>query len=154
MKTKFRAWDKYQKKMFHNVNPIFDADGNLDFIIYEYGNAGYNMIEIDLKKWDSAMLYHYDEGIPVELMQYTGLNDSEGTEIFEGDVVEFCDFDSLRTGGITSDKTRKAKVVFIQGGYFVKEGDYEALLYDALINDSELTIIGNIYQNKDLLEDK
>ncbi|WP_413485982.1 YopX family protein [Brochothrix thermosphacta] len=87
-------------------------------------------------------------------MQYTGLKDSNGVEIYDGDVVEFCDFDSLRTGGITSDKTRKAKVLFIQGGYFVKEGDYEALLYDALINDSELIIIGNIYQNKDLLEDE
>ena len=154
MKTKFRAWDKYLKEMFHNVNPIFDDDGNLDFIIYEYGNTGYNMIEINLKKWDSSMLYHYDEGIPVELMQYTGLKDLNGVEIYEGDVVEFCDFDSLRTGGNTSDKTRKAEVVFIQGGYFVKEGDYEALLYDALINDSELTIIGNVYQNKDLLEEK
>lgn len=152
MKNKFRAWDKYQKKMFRNVNPIFDADGNLDFIIYEYGNTGHDMIEIDLKKWDSAMLYHYDEGIPVVIMQYTDLKDSNGVDIYEGDVVEFCDFDSLRTGGNTSDKTRKAKVVFMQGGYFVKDGDYEALLYDALINDSELTIIGNIYQNKELLE--
>lgn len=152
MKTKFRAWDKYLKKMFHNVNPIFDADGNLDFIIYEYECTGYNMTEIGIEKWDAYMAQ--EKGIPVELMQYTGLKDSNGVDIYEGDVVEFCDFDSLRTGGNTSDKTRKAKVVFIQGGYFVKDGDYEALLYDALINDSDLTIIGNIYQNKDLLEGK
>lgn len=95
-----------------------------------------------------------EEIIPETLGEYSGVRDGTGEFIFEGDSVEFCDFDSLRTGGNTSDKTRKAKVVFIQGGYFVKNGDYEALLYDALINDSDLKIIGNVWEEGDVLNDR
>lgn len=152
MKTKFRAWDKYLKKMFNNVNPIFDADGNLDFIIYEYGNTGHDMIEIDLKKWDSAMLYHYDEGIPVELMQYTGLSDSEGVEIYEGDIVRvthdeyFIDEVCTVVWGLDNNDTYPA--------FHMPELDTESNSFSEVFNVDGyfVKVIGNIYQNKDLLE--
>lgn len=135
MKTKFRAWDKYLKKIFHNVNPIFDADGNLDFIIYEYECTGYNMTEIGIEKWDAYMAH--EKGIPVELMQYTGLNDSEGTKIYKGDIA----WDDVRE--------RYGVVDFIDGKFgFVSENDYEDLC--EVCND--IVIRGNIYQNKELLE--
>lgn len=138
MKNKFRGFSERLNKLVYGylVEDCMIVNGIVEV------NDQY----ISIESWETV--------VPESVGQYTGLKDLNGVEIYEGDIVEFCDFDSLRTGGNTSDKTRKAKVVFIQGGYFVKEGDYEALLYDALINDSELTIIGNIYQNKDLLEDK
>lgn len=149
MKTKFRAWDKYLKKMFHNVNPIFDDDGNLDFIIYEYGNTGYNMIEIDVKKWDSAMLYHYERAIPVELMQYTGLNDSNGVEIFEGDLLSI---------QIVRDAKKTVTIVFEDGAFGVKDELFgwgygkEFYPLKTIINNHKVEIIGNIHENPELLE--
>ncbi|QKS71687.1 hypothetical protein FLK61_34250 [Paenalkalicoccus suaedae] len=84
-------------------------------------------------------------------LQYTGLKDKNGVEIYEADVVTFNDFDSLRTGGLTSDCIITGKVVFAYGMWIVKSNDNEHDLYQALINDEEFEVIGNIYENPELL---
>jgi uncharacterized phage protein (TIGR01671 family) len=88
------------------------------------------------------------------IMQYTGLKDKNGKEIYESDKVEFNDFDSLRTGGYTEDNILQGDVSFSCGGWIVKteRGHYD--LYTAIVNDEELEIIGNIYENPELLEGK
>ena len=88
------------------------------------------------------------------LGEYTGLKDKNGQgccEIYEGDILGFCDFDSLRTGGNTSDKMHTAVVKFSEGSWVVEDGGYCDYLYQVIANDSELEIIGNIYENPELL---
>ncbi|WP_413506300.1 YopX family protein [Brochothrix thermosphacta] len=147
MKTKFRAWDKDLKQMFRNVNPIFDADGNLDFIIYEYECTGYNMTEIGIEKWDAYMAH--EKGIPVELMQYTGLKDSNGVEIFEGDVLGSPN--NKRDNWYVSHHF----VVWRDTGFLAKQicssGSFIGIDYWTKGRDGYI-VIGNIYQNKELLE--
>ena len=166
MKTKFRAWDKYLKKMFHNVNPIFDAEGNLDFIIYEYECTGYNMTEIGIEKWDAYMAH--EKGIPVELMQYTGngddtlwsyLSDNEkrewlnkgskpaewnGNPIYDGDIARV----AFHTG-----KTTLCKVIYnilhARFEYAVLEMPIITYSFDEV---EESRVIGNIHENSELLE--
>jgi hypothetical protein len=93
----------------------------------------------------TEMSVEFDE---VKLMQSTGLVDKNGKEIFEGDVVQFedcseaSDFLYINTGIIE----------WCQGGFHVTNRD-SVLMEDLLDGDSlDVTIIGNIYENKELLD--
>ena len=130
MKLKFRAWLKKRQEMDN---------------------------EIDHISWLEDELYCIGDGITymvsaedLELMQSTGLKDNNGKEIFEGDIVQFEDcseashFLYINTGIIE----------WCQGGFHVTNRD-SVLMEDLLDGDSlDVTIIGNIYENRELLEDK
>ena len=124
----FRAWNE--------VEGFLDTAWSIDFEHRLVCHRAHNQSDLD----------------DCVLMQYTGLKDANGIEIFEGDILGFCDFDSLRTGGNTSDKMHTAVVKFSEGSWVVEEGGYCDYLYQVIANDSELEIIGNIYENKELLE--
>jgi len=83
----------------------------------------------------------YTQPLPVKkgvLMQFIGLLDSNGKEIYESDLVE------LENG-------EKWEIYWADGvGAFRlkwKEDDYEDML-----SPEEMEVIGNIYENKDLLK--
>ena len=108
------------------------------------------MREIKFRVWDTwekIMLY----GINVlgtdysRYMQYTGLKDSKGNEIYEGDIysypVEFYYDNQL------IKKNTKVIVRYEDGAFLV---GYK-LLGDALRVDVEGEIIGNFFENPELL---
>lgn len=89
------------------------------------------------------------------LRQYTGLKDRKGTEIYEGDIIRFCDFASDRTGGHMGDSIITGKVVYDYAMFFVNDeenGETGFSLCDAHLNDDELEVIGNIYEKPELLK--
>ena len=77
--------------------------------------------------------YKTEEGI--KLYQYTGLKDKNEKEIYEGDVVEFDDGD-------------RYYVSFADGTFTLMPHK----LYICNINTKNLTVIGNIFDNPELLE--
>ena len=86
--------------------------------------------------------------------QYTGLKDENGKKIFEGDIIEFS-YD-LFVGNFDTF-IAKGKVVFEEGAFYVKcfenergTKDETYLLYS--INIDTIEVIGNIYDNSELLE--
>ena len=124
-KTKFRAWDKKQNRMLHydnDVTPCITFNGVCQG--ESHTNVSFDYI----------------------LMQYTGLKDKNGKEIYEGDIInaEETTFES----GVYNWE------IFFDDGMFVaktKKFDTRTALFD-LVHFGEAKIIGNIYENPNLLK--
>lgn len=115
---KFRAWDKVNKA-FMSSEEFAIHDGDVMGLCY--GN------EMDDVLTDQ-----------VELMQYTGLKDKNGVEIYEGDIVR------LSLGWITV----KAEVKYSGSQFIVDIDSVMSRSLDAYL----VKIIGNKFQNPELLE--
>lgn len=128
MIPKYRAWDKRDKKSYL-VDEIVWDNGKFDSI------------------GDAITFYRGAE--EVELMQSTGLKDKNGKEIFEGDIIRY----NIDVVDIKRHPTL--------GFYTVLDGR-EGFFGDGMsIDDFEegakefsktAEIIGNIYENPELLE--
>src|SRR6185312_10962387 len=120
---KFRAWDKRNKKWFHEASIIITNNG-----FYE----GYREFE------DGYSLFDYE----YELIQYTGLKDKNGVEIYEGDIIQADD-----SGTFLGDK-------FYKGFHrYWKKQVVEDIRNCFFKNyTSNIEVIGNIYENPELLE--
>ena len=123
---KFRAWIK---------DYVLMADVN-------FLNIDYKEIVVMIDEND----YEFGCG-EYELMQYTGLKDKNGREIYEGDVYVHNVQDYV--AGHPREINFIKPVTFEMGAFWV--GDM--LLVDAIENDSESKVIGNIYENPELLEE-
>ncbi len=110
----FRAWDKFYKKWFpeDDMHPI----GGFYYI---------GGMQDD----------HYI------LCQYTGLNDRNGTKIFEGDIVKVNNINN-------SEDIFISEVIFEMGAW--KVGSIH--IYTFLQMAVSLEVIGNIFQNPELLD--
>lgn len=112
-RIKFRAWEKNLKEMIEVYN--------IDFVS--------KMINRDIA------FRFFDE---VELMQYTGLKDRNGKEIYEGDIVRYF-------------KDELGIVKFVAGSFIIDGNTcYESFLELG----GKIAIVGNIYENPDLLEEE
>ena len=129
MIPKFRAWLKREKQMVSVVGISFYQDSFDVEEIFVYDQENPHKYG-DL--WEEPFL-------PYEfvLMQSTGLKDINGKEIYEGDVV-------LPTGG-------GASLVHWKDGAFLV-GQYGDIPY-VLTDYTSLVIIGNIYENPELLQE-
>ena len=130
MIPKYRAWDKEFKEMVQVDALLFDEQA----IKATYKNG--SVTKEDMKNY--------------VLMQSTGLFDKNGKEIYEGDAVQFedcyesSDFLYINTGIIE----------WCQGGFHITNRHsvtMEDLLFEELL---DVEIIGNIYENQELLENK
>ncbi len=89
---------------------------------------------------------------PATVGQYTSLKDCNGKEIYEGDIVEAKDPYKYNSKEIFYT----CEVVFTEGAAFMLKHTYEnwgtvGIRYFGL-RDMELEVIGNIYENPELLE--
>nr|DAS24843.1 MAG TPA: YopX protein [Caudoviricetes sp.] len=142
---KFRAWDKANEEMF-KIDVI-------DFFL-----KGIRVLEHN----GNSFFMKFED---VEIMQSTGLKDKNGKEIFIGDIVEFPELYGFYDfeGGLTSvDGLNVASVVkkgncITLDNFAGKDGFTERELenYECTFDDLDFKnfeIIGNIYENKELLE--
>ncbi len=83
----------------------------------------------------------------VEVMQYTGLKDKNGKEIYEGDIM--VEMKNGRPHKIQGGKNLYVWVVWNDRGCWELDSNNESSEYS--LNYRNWEIIGNIYQNKDLL---
>ena len=93
----------------------------------------------------------------VELMQYTGLKDKNGKEIYEGDIIKFNHSGYPYVVIVQNIEADGANLINITKDEFNKQ-NYKQLLYNhlyhkyfTLVDAFNPEIIGNIYENPDLL---
>ena len=129
MILKFRAWDTHEQKMFSN-NELIIWGGN----VYLDESKGLPCRNLKCRS------------IPDEYrMQSTGLCDKEGTEVFEGDILHH---------QIQTEYTFIVKYDKDKGRWY---GDGLSRTYQIDITKEFLQyykVIGNIYENQELLENK
>jgi len=125
---KFRAWDKEDRKLFTVADLYFPrATSNV---------ARVNLVGGDVRKLEE-----------VELMQYTGLNDKNGVEIYEGDIIK-CDkrgYGFYRSVVKYNDEMARFDVV---QGKSTFPMILEEVVDDISISGADYEVIGNIYENE------
>jgi uncharacterized phage protein (TIGR01671 family) len=132
---KFRAYIKSQKIMIypHGFNaPQLDKSGQGELKIQLFGKNAFdnNVYEGDAED--------------VELMQFTGLKDINKIEIYEGDIV------TARDVRHKSSKIIRGIIDYANGSFCINDGictHYRWIDYG-------VEVIGNIYENSELLEVK
>ena len=119
------------------------------------------MREIKFRAWDSTsrrwttdIVRHTDMGnrtlqlkppvrdpsFQVEIMQYTGLKDRHGVEIYEGDI-------------LSSPSMPNSPVEFQRGSFNAVYADGSHDEWEAPLWRYSVEVIGNIYENPELLEE-
>lgn len=126
MKPKFRAWDKHEQKMFASDELII-WNNNV------YANDSKKLSCNHLIGWTIDEEY---------LMQSTGLKDKNGKEIFEGDIVKMAK-------DVYSEPTYYEIVRHRGGAYRLESKQHGCELW---LRHTDCEIVGNVYENPELLE--
>lgn len=134
---KFRAWQKYHKKMVEVTSISFGNTGEINGVSTFVENQAPQ--RITYKEGLGGFFLTDERGMVLELMQYTGLKDKNGVEIFEGDIVILCWSDEV-------GESHWGKVIIKNPFEYTPE---EARYF---IYSDEIEVIGNIYENPELLE--
>ena len=123
---KFRAWIKNKKIMSYQTTPFYIDD--------EYLHLGFN-IDIDIDLDDN-----------LELMQYTGLKDKNGKEIYEGDIISGYRLDYF---GVDGEQIVEVEWLNEDASFYPFSNNQDHMPYP---KSSQVEVIGNIYKNPELLK--
>jgi len=121
---KFRAWNLEKGIMHYDVEDTYDGISNNAI---EHSNF-------------SAVL----EDNEYIVMQCTGLKDKNGKLIYEGDIL-FWEDENDRGYVQWQDEDADYLIIF---------SNYSAVSFNLEVEPSQLEIIGNIYENKELLKEQ
>jgi len=120
---KFRAWNMATKVMvdLHKITPL--------------------ILNIDT----AGLFIPFSDGLP--LMQYTGLKDNNGKEIYEGDILKEswkpCGDDAAVSGEYIGE------IFYEDAGYWTKSKNHHHAITETY---DSYEVIGNIYEHSELLK--
>ena len=126
------------------------------------------MREIKFRAWDTERCMIYHENLMLQrygkrednifnddthiLMQYTGLKDKNGVEIYEGDIVTIrqCDKTSIGVVKFGEHETSTDYYADTAQGFYLEDKNRDT--FNLIYYGDE--VLGNIYENKELLNDQ
>ena len=135
---KFRAWDGEKKEMIAFPNYAIGFEHEENVIAFDYDKVG-----------------DYYE---MELMQFTGLVDKNGRDIYEGDIIVA----NCAPSGADKRSIKKRKCIIewceLHHGWslsiidHVKGEKWKTSYTEYGRNGNAFEVVGNIYENQDILE--
>ena len=129
MKPKFRAWTEEGKAMYYDVYPFKD-----DNLLLSYDEIAFDEVPAS----------------DFIIMRSTELKDKNGSEIFEGDIVKYEAGCNTVTEEVAYDKNF--------AGFGVRDANTDIIFtFWELAEDIDLIsleVVGNIYENPELLEEE
>lgn len=131
MIPKFRAYFNKYKRMIYNIGVV-----NENSILVDFNGDG--------------NLEHMFLTNDITLMQYSGLNDKNGNQIYEGDILK------IQTSDFYSKKINDeyiGQVCFSRGGFFVLTDGHHTDFCLWGKSMATMEVIGNLYENPELLEE-
>ena len=152
---RFRAWDKEEKLMAYDIHDEYDSIGGV-----RYWKNGANT---DIQPCESSFCSYLDSDNYI-VMQFSGIRDINGREVFEGDIVKVDRNDSFSSfnnaivgyadtyGAFLLQYTKNAT----PGGIISRESIHSEdgmTIYD-YCTAWEIEVIGNIYENGELLNER
>lgn len=134
--NKLKAWNKATKKMYEVIKIDFYNE-----------KVGYLFAD-PITQGEAIGYFKFSD---IDLMEYTGLKDKNGKEIYEGDICRWRDLETF------NDEILEDIFVVVWNDEKLawytqnEDGNFGYDLYE-YTDDRDLGVIGNIYENIDLLE--
>ena len=127
MIPRYRAWDNVKKEMFKDTFAITES---------------WQVVVVEQEDVMCPPDYVFVDNLVI--MQSTGLKDKNGKEIFEGDIVKMAK-------DVYSELTYYEVVRHRGGAYRLESKQHGCELW---LRHADCEVVGNIYENPELLEDK
>ncbi|MES5890714.1 YopX family protein [Lacticaseibacillus paracasei] len=133
---KFRAWDKENECYLYDIQRAYDMLSGC--VKYDDGEDAV---------YDEECFAGFLDNDQYVVEQYTGLHDKNGREIYEGDIV--------RTGkdNIGDPEPMIGQVVMLEGSWLIENEEKQKAI-DLFNEITSREVIGNIFEDKQLLEGK
>lgn len=128
---KFRAWNKRDKK-------LYQADFFDEFFVVNQGKVG--GVTGDFQDDGRSFYVDYSESDDWEVMQFTGLKDKNGKEIYEGDIIKW--FEEI------GENPNLFKVEYDEAHWTIVP--ISEAMDGWYLGNKVLEVIGNIYENPEL----
>lgn len=130
---KFRAWEEVNKVMHLDFRFIKSGDEGNDWLIF---TSDKQTLQDKHHPFDNPWFQQQ-----FKIMQYTGLKDANGVNLFEGDVVS-----------VAGTGSAEVKICPAYGVVFSDKDGFERHYIDCIAEGDHPTIVGNIYQHPELLK--